>query len=228
MQTSAAVVNVFVDTAMWADPPSADRGRMKQCLTPALAACRAADRDHLEEQDEVREFTAINRFDVEFFTEGCRRYSIRRLPGFGTAASATVEVAARGLAGNWLATLCCSRTSTTQLPPVSSAASVTAMLWTSASGASFRRLRHDVYISYRQSPLSICRAIRRTQERTTLHQPAHGKEEPPESQLNLSEDEMLVAARALARASAQSGLALEFGMLLCRVAYALTSSTRPS
>lgn len=212
VQTSAAVVNVFVDSAMSADPPSADQnetvpdscvGRSVVLLHPATLKSKI-----------VREFTAINRFDVEFFTEGCRRYSIRRYPGFGTAVSATVEVAARGLTESWLAVVL----QQDIYDPVA-----TGIIRGVSDGYVMDiGIGHFVPKGYVTTStflidnrLSICRAVRRTQERAYRFINGHVvKEEPPESQLNLSEDEVLVAARALAPlASAQSGLALEFGML---------------
>ena len=212
VQTSAAVVNVFVDTTMSADPPSADQnetvpdscvGRSVVLLHPATLKSKI-----------VREFTAINGFNVEFFTEGCRRYSIRRYPGFDTAASAAVEVAARGLTESWLAVVL--------KQDIYDAVATGIIRGVSDGYVMDIGIGHFVPKGYVTTStflidnrLSICRALRRTQERAYLFINGHVvKEEPPESQLNLSEEEVLVAARALAPlASAQSGMALEFGVL---------------
>ena len=211
VQTSAAVARVFVDTAVSADPPSADQhgtvpdacvGRSVVLLHPATLKSKI-----------VREFTAIDGFDVEFFTEGCRRYSIRRYPGFDTAASAVVEVAARGLAESWLAVVL----QQDIYDPIA-----TGIIRGVSDGYVMDiGIGHFVPKGYVTTStfliddrLSTCRAVRRTQERAYRFINGHVvKEEPPESQLDLSEDEVLIAAQALAPlASAQSDLALEFGV----------------
>ena len=50
-----------------------------------------------------REFAQVDGFDVPFFTEGCRRYAIRRYPSKEKATAVAEDVLRRGLQESWLA-----------------------------------------------------------------------------------------------------------------------------
>ena len=50
-----------------------------------------------------REFAQVDGFDVPFFTEGCRRYAIRRYPSKEKATAVAEDVLRKGLQESWLA-----------------------------------------------------------------------------------------------------------------------------
>ncbi|MEH1166883.1 PEP/pyruvate-binding domain-containing protein [Micromonospora sp. CPCC 205539] len=210
LRTSPAVVNVFVDNAVRADAEP----EMNERLTDSVG--RSVMLLHPPEVNNsvLREFAAINNFDVEFFTEGCRRYSIRRYPSFGEGSSACVDVAMRGLAHSWLAVVIDQGI----YHPVA-----TGIIRHIVDGYVVElALGHFVPKGYITTSTFLvdesfrtCRGDRQPQERAYHFVNGHViKEEPPEEPLDLTDNEIIDATRQLATlASAQPGTALEFGIL---------------
>jgi hypothetical protein len=162
----------------------------------------------------VREFAPVCGLDVEFFTEGCRRYAIRRYPASENADAALREVAQRGLDRAWL--------------------SVTLrqeILAPEATG--IIRLIDDAYViemamghfvpkGYVETSTFLvshsfdsCVTWRVPQEKVFHFINGHVVvEEPPEEQLSISDDQAIEIALQLSTLLQEvPHLALEFGVL---------------
>lgn len=101
VRMSRAVVELWSGTAP-SIRPTRDLGGQNAIAETEGVSVVLLHPSHIGEKV-VREFAPVASTDVEFLTRECRRYAIRRYPGFGDIETTVADVITRGLDEAWVA-----------------------------------------------------------------------------------------------------------------------------